>query len=574
MAQKNLLLYLGKTGFGESDGDGILLEDSATDNIILDGIEPLPANVFMVQEDLIDQLVGDLSVSFTAFGDAAISSAQSKFGGTSLALDGTQDRIQSTAITLGTDDYTWETFAYFNSLGSTQAIWDAGQNVGASQNPVVYITSTNLQLSYGGGTYINAAHGMSTGQFHHIAIVRNGTQLQAFIDGVSIGTATYTLGAGATLHTIGGNFAGSFTMNGFLDETRLTRRVIYTGNFTPPTSEFNTGNENDIFIMHYDGTPGSNVIPNTLGTERVTGGDNFILETATAGQDTGRILNENSLITFTSEQVHSVGDKLLSDNPVNDETLLINDYRDVRIADIIRQSKILLEEPSEIREIDYLNNIILELDGVSPLKTEDGFFIVQEQPEDGLNPNRNLTAGQGNIDSGSDDQDAIALEDDGFIVLDGTDALGTDENSRLIDETGDSFIREEAGVIVQEDYSTDSYKASILTEDAVPGLRMRLEQTLQPDVQDGIQLEEGSQELPSDRIAKEDSGSILTEINDDDRDNIIENVLLEEATLFFEYGQIPAENYSLSFSQDRPGDVVATGQQPLAISSIITLTKS
>ena len=99
--------------------------------------------------------------TFTALADAQISNTQSKFGGTSLKLDGTADRIQSTDITLGTGNYTWETFAYFNSLSSTQCIWDAGENVGASQNPVVYITPTNLQLSYAGGTYINAAHGMS-----------------------------------------------------------------------------------------------------------------------------------------------------------------------------------------------------------------------------------------------------------------------------------------------------------------------------------------------------------------------------------------------------------------------------
>ena len=61
-------------------------------------------------------------VSFTAQADAQLSSDQSKFGGTSLELDGSGDRIQSTDITLGTDSYTWETFAYFNSFASKQCI--------------------------------------------------------------------------------------------------------------------------------------------------------------------------------------------------------------------------------------------------------------------------------------------------------------------------------------------------------------------------------------------------------------------------------------------------------------------
>ena len=201
-------------------------------------------------------------LAFTAQADAQISTSQNKFGGSSLKLDGSGDRIQSGDVTLGTDDYTWETFAYFNNFSSTQCIWDAGENVGASQNPVVFITSTNLQLSYAGGTYINQPHGMSTGQWHHIAIVRDSNQLEAFIDGVSIGTATYSLGSGATNHVLGGNFAGTFTMDGFLDESRLTKRVIYTGNFTPPTQAF-AGNVDDIWLLHYDSGDGDTLIVNS-----------------------------------------------------------------------------------------------------------------------------------------------------------------------------------------------------------------------------------------------------------------------------------------------------------------------
>ena len=208
-------------------------------------------------------------VSFSALADAQLSTDQNKFGGTSLKLDGSGDRIQSGDITLGTSDYTWETFAYFNSFSSTQCIWDAGENVGASQNPVVYITSTNLQLSYAGGTYINAAHGMSTGQWHHIAITRNGNNLTAYIDGSSIGTATYSLGSGATNHVLGGNFAGTFTMNGYLDESRLSTEVIYTSNFTPPTSPF-SGATTDTWLLHYDGDDGSTTITNSATPETLT----------------------------------------------------------------------------------------------------------------------------------------------------------------------------------------------------------------------------------------------------------------------------------------------------------------
>ena len=151
--------------------------------------------------------VSSNGTEFIAQADAQLSTEENKFGGSSLKLDGSGDRIQSTDITLGTDNYTWETFAYFNNFTSTQCIWDAGENVGASQNPVVFITSTNLQLSYAGGTYINVRHGMSADTWHHIAITRNGSTLTAYIDGTSIGTGSYALGSGATNHVLGGNFA-------------------------------------------------------------------------------------------------------------------------------------------------------------------------------------------------------------------------------------------------------------------------------------------------------------------------------------------------------------------------------
>lgn len=247
--------------------------------------------------------------TFTALANAQISTDQSKFGGSSLELDGTGDRIQSTDITLGTDSYTFETFAYYNNFSSTQCLWDGGENVGASQNPVVYITPTNLQLSYAGGTYINAAHGMSINTWHHIAIVRDGTTLSAYIDGTRIGTATYALGSGATNHIIGGNYAGTFTTNGYLDETRLTNRVIYTGaSFTVPTAPFDVGT-NDIWLLHYDGADGSTDIVNSVepSTSTFVSGRAGVLPT---GVTTSTLVNDfvlstNNFLNMTGNEINT-----------------------------------------------------------------------------------------------------------------------------------------------------------------------------------------------------------------------------------------------------------------------------
>ena len=67
MAQKNLLLHLGKDSFGAQDGDGIQLENRSDGSfeygkIILDGTEPLGIVNFLVQETNGDNLIAEDSI--------------------------------------------------------------------------------------------------------------------------------------------------------------------------------------------------------------------------------------------------------------------------------------------------------------------------------------------------------------------------------------------------------------------------------------------------------------------------------------------------------------------------------
>ena len=70
MAQKNLLLHLGKDSFGAQDGDGIQLENRSDGSfeygkIILDGTEPLGIVNFLVQETNGDNLIAEDSLQRT-----------------------------------------------------------------------------------------------------------------------------------------------------------------------------------------------------------------------------------------------------------------------------------------------------------------------------------------------------------------------------------------------------------------------------------------------------------------------------------------------------------------------------
>lgn len=89
------------------------------------------------------------------------------------------------------------------------------------------------------GSYVSCVGNtvMSSGVWHHIAGVYDGSQMRVYLDGVLDGTATATL-------TPGNNSTGlrigksSFLyypnyLNGRIDEVRISNAAIYTSNFTP-----------------------------------------------------------------------------------------------------------------------------------------------------------------------------------------------------------------------------------------------------------------------------------------------------------------------------------------------------
>ena len=102
-----------------------------------------------------------------------------------------------------------------------------------------------------------------------------------------------------------------------------------------------------------------------------------------------------------------------------------------------------------------------------------------------------------------EEADGILLEDFGVIVLDGTDATGLRCWSAIIREEidGDSrrILTEDTGSLVVEDYSTNSFKETILLESGtqVSGhdhLAIESSLTQDDDIDDGVLLEDGTGE--------------------------------------------------------------------------------
>ncbi len=185
--------------------------------------------------------------TITANGDAQVDTAQSKFGGASLLLDGSGDYLSSADdadYELGSSDFTLECWVRFNTLpgSGTEVALLSKYTISGNQRSwrLTYVGGTGLRFIYStDGTTTGGADkswSPSTGTWYHVALVRSGNTLIYFIDGTSIGTAAIS-GAifdGTAALQIGAYNSGAF-LNGWVDEVRISVGVArWTANFTPP----------------------------------------------------------------------------------------------------------------------------------------------------------------------------------------------------------------------------------------------------------------------------------------------------------------------------------------------------
>jgi hypothetical protein len=249
------------------------------------------------------------SHTFTCTGNAAISTAQSKFGGASAAFDGTGDYISAPTSAdweMGAGNFTIETWFRTSDNTANQTIVGSLDLQGSdykgwvlrydpTQSPaglrfVIFVgTSTN-------GDVFQYAWTPSNNTWYHIAVVRQGTTLTIYVDGTSIGsgtitTATTVASSGRALMIGAQDTAGAPDkfLNGYLDDLRITKGVRQVANFTAPTvahPDKAAGDEfwnRTVLLLKCDGTQGSTTFTDSSSLARtMTANGNAIISTAKA----------------------------------------------------------------------------------------------------------------------------------------------------------------------------------------------------------------------------------------------------------------------------------------------------
>lgn len=184
---------------------------------------------------------------------AQLSTSVKKYGTASVSFNGSSDYLSapdSLNYALGSGNWTIEGWFYLASITTQQTlITKGGQNpLAADQDGwSVFIYTSTLYFfirdGSGSGSLNNSfctsgtwSSSVSNNTWFHLAIVRSGTTITAYVNGTSVGTLTSSANPVTTDPlVIGRAFTAANYMNGYIDDLRVTKGYArYTANFTPP----------------------------------------------------------------------------------------------------------------------------------------------------------------------------------------------------------------------------------------------------------------------------------------------------------------------------------------------------
>jgi len=162
-------------------------------------------------------------------------------------FDGSGDYLtvsDNAALELGSGDWTLECWYYQSSTTTYRALIGKSGTSAQYASYLLQINSTTptFYLSTTGSSYavtISSSINITNDSWYHFAVVRNGSTITLYVNGVSGGTATYssTPYDGTYNFAVGAYGNGEYPAHGYVSNARLVKgTAVYTANFTVPTT--------------------------------------------------------------------------------------------------------------------------------------------------------------------------------------------------------------------------------------------------------------------------------------------------------------------------------------------------
>lgn len=182
---------------------------------------------------------------WTANGTAKIDTAFYKFGGASGQFGGSSANTNFISTPNTADfnfpgDFTIEGYASAPVYGAYRSLFVAGN----SSTPGGLSVVINNGFIRVGQNYVadqldSSATIPSDGSLYHWAVTRAGSTVRIFVNGLLSGSGTFATNYTTTGPTTMGGGVSSNSLQGHLDEVRVTKGVArYTASFSVPTAEF------------------------------------------------------------------------------------------------------------------------------------------------------------------------------------------------------------------------------------------------------------------------------------------------------------------------------------------------
>lgn len=257
-------------------------------------------------------------------GDTKISTAQSKWG-SSVYLDGTGDYLLTGPIQIAAsnENFTLEYWFYATGNGSG---WGYHLSTAATTGTNANSFFIGWEPSTGrlGGNWANASNRFPSGDatfagttcvlntWYHVALVRISGVMKIYLNGTASATTwsvSDALGQGSGFGdrlAIGYNLpTNAYIAQGYIQDVRITRAARYTGNFTPPTTQF-AYNQGDINYNQW--------VPTNFSVTAGAGNDSLLdvptnwgVDTGLGGEVRGNYCTINALMQNTSVATISDG---------------------------------------------------------------------------------------------------------------------------------------------------------------------------------------------------------------------------------------------------------------------------
>lgn len=189
------------------------------------------------------------ATTVTPYNSATTNNSVYKFGTGSLdfTTSSSYASFPNSNLNLGTGDWTIELWWYQPaSIEAYGVIFDIDSSsnffIGFSPDT----TALRVYSAPNSVNYMSNSHGMTAGNWYHLAWVRSGSTITIYKNGTSLGSVgtgstSYSPASGyntAYLSTYGASLA-AYRSGGNIDEFRITKGVArYTNNFTVPADAF------------------------------------------------------------------------------------------------------------------------------------------------------------------------------------------------------------------------------------------------------------------------------------------------------------------------------------------------